>query len=86
MQEIDRKVSELTGFPKDLVSKTYKAYWRFIKDKVENLPLKEKLSREEFSNLKTNFNLPYLGKLFCNYDRWVSIRNKYNNGIKYKKD
>lgn len=75
--DIIKKVSDELGINKDLVDKTYKAYWLFIRESIQSLPLKDNLSKEEFSKLKTNFNIPSLGKLTCTYDRMMYIKDKY---------
>lgn len=77
-KEIISKVSDNTGLPEDIVDKTYKAYWLFIRQTIKNLPLKEDLSEEEFLGLKTNINIPSLGKLCCTYDRYKSIKKRFN--------
>ena len=41
------------------------------------------MTEEEFESLKTNFNLPSLGKLNCTYERWKRLHD-YNH--KYKKE
>ena len=50
-------VSKELNLPYKVVDKTYKAYWGSIKSIIEDLPLKEDLSQEEFNQLKTNFNI-----------------------------
>ena len=75
-QTIDKLAKEL-NLPADVVLKAYKAYWMFIRHTIENLPLKEEMDEETFSKLRTNFNLPNLGKLACTYERYAGIRKKY---------
>lgn len=86
MKKVISEVAQKVELPENIVLKLYKEYWRFIKSTIEELPLKDNLSEEDFSNLKTNFNLPYLGKLNCTYTNWIKKRNKYRYGNKYKKD
>ena len=75
--DIVGKVSEELGLPKEVVNKTYKAYWLFIKRHIQSLPLKEDLNEGDFTELKTNFNIPSLGKLNCTYDRMLGIKKRY---------
>lgn len=75
--DIIGKVSKELNLPKELVDKTYKAYWLFIRDTIQALPLKHNLNEEEFSNLKTNFNIPSLGKLNCTYSRVLGVKKRY---------
>ena len=60
-----------------VIEKVYKAYWSFIKETIQALPLKDNLSEEEFSTLKTNFNVPSLGKLCVTWNRFVRCKKRY---------
>lgn len=71
------KVAEELDLPTDLVDNTYKGFWLFIRNKIQELPLKD-ITEEEFDFCRTNFNIPSLGKLGCTKDRWSTIKNKYN--------
>lgn len=75
-QTIDRLSREL-NLPADVVVKSYKAYWLFIRQTIEGLPLKEDMNEETFSRLRTNFNIPNLGKLACTYERYIGIKKKH---------
>ena len=85
-KDIINKVSEELDLPKELVENTYKAYWIFIRDTIEELPLKTELTQKEYNKLKTNINIPSLGKLHCTYNRYIGIRNRFNiiNKIRQK--
>lgn len=76
-KDILGKVAEDVGLPVDVVRKVYKAYWRFIKDSIEALPLRDNLSEEEFNKLKTNINVPSLGKFTCTFDRYQRVNKRY---------
>jgi len=78
MRETIRRLSRELGLSEATITKTYKAYWLFIKETIGALPLKEELTEEEYSKLKTNFNIPNLGKLACPYQRWQAVKNKSN--------
>lgn len=56
----------------------YKSYWKFIKETIHELDL-EGISEQEFKECITNFNIPYIGKLYTNYEKI----EKYNRKIKY---
>lgn len=75
-KEISRISKEL-ALPEECVENAYKAYWGFIKTTIEELTLKEEFSEEEFNSLRTNFNIPNLGKLSCTYKRWLRVRKYY---------
>lgn len=76
-EDIIYQVSKELNLSVDLVNKTYKEYWRSIKNIIQELPLKEDLSEEEFLKLKTNFNIPSLGKLCCTLDKFNSMKKKF---------
>lgn len=85
---IIEKVSEELHLNKDLVDRTYKAYWLFIRECIQSLPLKKDINEDEFNKLCTNFNIPSLGKLSSTFDRVQRIkkRDKIINSIKERKD
>lgn len=84
--DIISKVSEELNLPRELVENTYKAYWIFIRDTIEKLPLKTELTQSEYMNIRTNINIPSLGKLNCTYNRYLGIKNRFNiiNKIRQK--
>lgn len=75
--DIIGKVSEELNLPKEVVDKTYKAFWLFINQSIQSLPLKEDIDEEDFAKLKTNFNIPSLGKLTCTYDRMLRVKKRF---------
>jgi hypothetical protein len=83
-EEIISKVADSTGFSKSLVDKTYKAYWRTVRDYLKSQPLKEDLTDEEFQKLKPNVNIPSLGKFYVTIGRYTSLKEKYNKDLKNK--
>lgn len=76
-KEIISKVSQDTGLPENIIDKTYKAYWLFIRETIKDLPLKEDMSEEEFLGLRPNINIPSLGKLCCTYERYKGIKKRF---------
>ena len=84
--DIINKVSKELDLPEELIEKVYKAYWNFIRVTIEELPLKTELTQLEYGNLRTNINIPSLGKLNCTYNRYIGIRNRFNiiNKIRQK--
>lgn len=79
-------VSKELNLPIKVVDKAYKSYWEFIKTTIQALPLKEDINEEEFSKLRTNFNIPSLGKLVCTYDRMVGVKKRFNYIKKIRED
>lgn len=88
LNEIYKEVAGELNLPKEVVKKAYQSFWKFIKVTISNLPFKDDLTQEEFDQLRTNFNIPSLGKLNCDYERLLGVkeRYKYIHGIKKKND
>ena len=76
--EAVNQVAMSTGIPKTIVKKTYRAYWKAIREHITSLPLKEDLTEEEFMSLRPNVNIPSIGKLFVTLDRYTRIKKMYN--------
>lgn len=75
--DIVGKVSRELNLPREVVDKTYKAYWLFIKNHIQSLPLKENFNEEDFAKLRTNFNIPSLGKLCVTWDRLIGCKRRF---------
>lgn len=73
-EEIISRVADSTGLDKKLVDRTYKAYWRAVKEHIASLPLKENLTDEEFQKLQPNVNIPSLGKLYVSLDKYHKLK------------
>ena len=76
-EDILNKVAIDLGIPIEVVKLAYKSYWEFIRQTIQSLPLKDNLSEEEFSKLRTNFNIPSLGKLYVTWNRFVRCKKRY---------
>lgn len=85
--DIIGKISQEMDIPLEVVDTAYKSYWKFIKQTIQSLPLKDDISEEEFAKLRTNFNIPSLGKLTCTFDRMMGVKKrfKYIRQIREKK-
>ena len=83
-QEILKEVSIELDIPVEVIKEAYESYWLFIRQSIAALPLKQDLSIDDFNKLKSNFNIPSLGKLSCTYDRMVGVKErfKYINKIR----
>ena len=68
--EIISKVAESTGLSKKLVNKTYKAYWKAVRDHITSLNLMDHLTDEEFEKARPNVNIPSIGKLYVPLDKY----------------
>lgn len=81
-KDIYKNISEELGISEEVVEYAYKSFWDFIKSTITSLPLSEDLTDEQFDSLRTNFNIPSLGKLACTKDKYLKIRRlkEYKNG------
>lgn len=86
LQEIIKEVATELGLSSEVVNKAYSSYWEFVKKTIKNLPIKEELTEEQFSQLRTSFNVPVLGKLYCDYSRILGIKHSYKKYIKTQED
>ena len=75
--EIIQKVASDIKLSPDIVDKAYKAFWLYIRNSVQELPLKDDITETEFLNLKPNFNIPSLGKLCCTYTRYKGVKERF---------
>ena len=75
--DIINKVSQEISIPPEVVDTAYKSYWKFIKQTVQSLPLKDDINEEEFAKLRTNFNIPSLGKMTCTFDRMMGVKKRF---------
>lgn len=75
--DIIGKVSQEMGLLPEVVYTAYKSYWKFIKQTIQSLPLKDDISEEDFTKLRTNFNIPSLGKLTCTFDRMMGVKKRF---------
>ena len=78
LNEIIAKVSIELNLPEDLVRNTYSEYWSYIRNTIEDLPLKNNLTQTDFSELRTNINVPSLGKINCTYERYMGMKERFN--------
>ena len=79
-------VANKLKLPQEVVKEAYESYWKFIRQIISELPLKDELSEEEFNKLRTNFNVPSLGKLAVTWDRYKAIKDRYKHIKKLRDD
>ena len=76
-----KKVARNLSVDQKLVEQVYKSYWFFIKEHISSLPLRD-LSQEEYDSTVSNINLPFIGKLYVDYNKLA----KYHEERKLYKD
>jgi len=74
--EVDRLSKKYNRTPEEIVN-IVESQYLFMRSKTKELDIDRNLSREEFNKLKTNFNIPCIGKLYASYYIYKKI-----NGIK----
>ena len=84
--EAIKQVSTELGLPPKVVKEAYESLWTFIRNNIKALPLKEDLSKEEIDKLRTNFNIPSIGKLSCTYDRMIGVKKRFEHIRKLRDD
>lgn len=84
-KEIIADISVKLNLPKGLVDKTYRAYWRAVREHIGSLPLKEELTDEEFLKLQPNVNIPSIGKLYVTLERYRAMK-MFNKKLIQKKN
>ena len=85
-QDAINHVANKLELPREVVKEAYESYWKYIRCTISELPLKDDLSEEEFNKLRTNFNIPSIGKLSCTYTRYKAIKDRYKYINKIKND
>lgn len=80
--EIITQVAAELGLPKVLVNRSYRAFWKAIREHITSLPLKEDLTDEEFLKLQPNVNIPSIGKLYVTLDRYHGMKKHFE--MRYK--
>ena len=76
-----RKVARNLSVDQKLVEAVYKSYWYFIKNHITSIPLRD-LTEEEYDSTISNINLPFLGKLYVDYNKLA----KYHKQRKLYRD
>ena len=79
LKSIYKEVSNKLNIPEEVVKLVYNSYWKFALNIIKELPLDKNLTEEEFNNLRRNINIPSLGKLHCNYNKWLIVKTKIKN-------
>lgn len=79
MEETYKRLALKFGVSELEIKNIYRSYWLFIKSRIEELPLIEIKTEEEFNKLRTCFNLKNLGKLACTKKWFNYIKKKYES-------
>lgn len=76
LNELYEQVANELNLDPMVVKAAYQSQWQFIRNTIEALPLKGEFNEKRFTALKTNFNLPSLGKLYTTGDKIKRAKRK----------
>jgi hypothetical protein len=71
-----KQVARKLSVDQKLVEQVYRSYWRFIKEHISSLNLRN-IDKEKFDSIVTNFNIPYIGKLYVGYGRVEKYKKQF---------
>lgn len=82
-----KKASLRLGIPYTTVQLVYDCCWKFMRATLASLDM-EHMTEEDFRKTDTNFNIPYIGKLYTGYDKVERHKRKkeFTNHVRVKKD
>lgn len=72
-KELCNKAALKLNLPPNYVWEVYKSYWKAVRTHISTLPLRDSLTEEEFSKLRTSINIPSLGKFYVD---WEELKRK----------
>lgn len=75
LKSVIKEVAEESGLTPKQVEDIYDSQWNFISKTVSDLDF-EDVDEEEFNELKTNFNVPEIGKFYTYYNKVNNVRIK----------
>ena len=77
-----KELSRLHNLPESVVEDMFNSQFKFYRETVEALPIKDINTEEEFNKYKSIFYFKYIGKFFTNWKKAEHIKNKQlkNNG------
>lgn len=81
-----KKLSQELELPEDIITKVYLSFWKSIQKVIEDIPLKNDLSEEDFKQYRTSVNLPSIGKLNCSFEHYQKVKRKYQYNKKLKNE
>jgi hypothetical protein len=76
-----KDLADKYGLKEEEVEKIVEAPYKFIRKKLKDLDFSEYKTKEEFSAMKTNFNIPAIGKFYASYN----LHNRININKNKKK-
>lgn len=85
-EDIEKQVAEELNIPVKVVRSAYLGYWRCIRAKIKEAPLKEELTEEEFHKYYMVFPVHPIGKIYCTWKRYQRIKRQYKKYLQIKRE
>ena len=70
------EVSKELGYDEDVVEAVYRSQWLCIRDMIESIPMRNKLTKEELESYVLSFNVQKIGKFYTNYERYLRVKRQ----------
>lgn len=67
-------VAHKLNIPVEQAEAIYKSYWKYIRSHIESLDFSN-MDEQKLASMRTNFNIPYIGKLYTDINR-INLINK----------
>lgn len=77
LQDIILAAAKKLDMPDDVVEIAYREYWNWVKNTLENVPVNEEMTEEEFTKMQTSINVPSLGKFYATYSRAQFLNKRF---------
>lgn len=77
MNNIYKQVSEELNLPIEYVKQAYESFYKYIRIKISELDI-----NNINEDTQVNFNIPSLGKLYCNKNKLKKINKNVKNNRK----
>lgn len=74
---IYNKVAKQSGLSPRVIEEIHRLNWKFIKDKIEELPLKEDITEEELNKLRLSFHIKGLGTLYTTKELITYLKERH---------
>tara|TARA_R110002049_G_scaffold231127_1_gene403374 strand:- start:20163 stop:20423 length:261 start_codon:yes stop_codon:yes gene_type:complete len=71
-----KELAEKYNLDLEVIEKIIASPYDFIQKKTREMNFRDGLTREEFDKMKTNFNIPGLGKLYASFYLYNEIQKK----------
>ena len=71
-----KELAEKYDMDLDLMKKIIASPYEFVQKKTRELDFKDGITKEEFDKMKTDFNIPALGKIFASNYLYNEIQKK----------